>query len=439
MGPASGVHAAHRPAVPEPGMEPAPVPGRPGTGAPSLEPVPDLDEVRRRPWLALRRRSIPGTDRHGLAAGQVLVVMGICFGLWGLLSAHSLRKSADASPLGARRTAALAVLGPLDGLSHLVFLDRLASVFQRAAGHDPDRVSPGGGMLADGPQPSTGPSLGGSGKPGSPGAAGGGPRTGTPSGRGTGQGSPRGGGHQRPSAGRTGGGNTGRSEVPPLRVPTPAHPLRVLVVGDSFAEDIELGLARAFDSGTVRLIEKGEHSTGLSRPDYFNWPLELSTDTARYRPDVVVVMLGGNDPQAVQTPSGDAIARFGVGDKRWGQAYRARVDRFVREATAEGAHVAWVGLPVMQDPAFSHNIRALDDIYGEETAKYPGVLFLDTWGLFTDGNGHYSAYLPDAKGDLQLVRDGDGIHLTAAGNDRLANALLKAMERRWKLSPKALG
>ena len=132
-------------------------PGRPAATATTLtqRPVPSVPaKVIRHPWLALRRRPIPGTRRHGLAAGQVAVAMALCFGLWTLLSAHTLRKSAEASPVGKRRTAALVVLRPLDGLSHLMFVDRLAGLLQRAAGHDPNKVTPGGGILADGPPPS---------------------------------------------------------------------------------------------------------------------------------------------------------------------------------------------------------------------------------------------------------------------------------------------
>src|SRR5436190_2860905 len=413
MGPASSVQAAHRPAVAEAWPQGAP----PGHGRPRL--APPASKPPRGRWLGLRRRPIEGTDRHGLAAGQVLVVMAICFGLWGLLSAHSLRKSAEASSLGARRTAALAVLRPLDALSHVLFLDRLAGVAQRAAGHDPDRVSPGGGFLADGPQPSAGPPVGSTGSIGHGARHGRNHGNGRPGHRthpGKGAGAP---GPNRPrGAGRSGGGTAAGVHVPPLRVPTPAHPLRVLVVGDSFAEDIELGLSRALDSDTVRLIPKGVHSTGLSRPDYYNWPVELGADMARYRPDVVVIMVGGNDPQGVQSPSGDAIAPFGVGDRRWGRTYRARVDRFIREASWGRTHVAWVGLPAMQDPAFSRNIGALDAIYQQEVARFPGTMYVDTWRLSTDANGHYATYLPNATGDLQLVREPDGVHFTSVGNDR---------------------
>src|SRR5262249_36873909 len=107
----------------------------------------------RHPFLTTPRRPIAGTRRFGLAAGQVLVVMIVCFLVWTLLSAHALHKESEAGPDGARRNASLAFLGPVDELTHLLFIDRFAAIFQGAVGHDPDKVSPGG--LAD--QPGGGP------------------------------------------------------------------------------------------------------------------------------------------------------------------------------------------------------------------------------------------------------------------------------------------
>jgi hypothetical protein len=52
------------------------------------------------------------------------------------------------------------------------------------------------------------------------------------------------------------------------------------------------------------------------------------------------------------------------------------------------------------------------------------VLYVDAWTLFTSSGGGYSAFLPDASGTQQEVRTTDGVHLTAAGDDRLAHRVL---------------
>ena len=90
----------------------------------------------------------------------------------------------------------------------------------------------------------------------------------------------------------------------------------MLVVGDSFAQELEIGLAPVTDSRYFRIIQKGLQSTGLSRPDYYNWPSALQVFMTQYHPDIVLIMLGGNDAQTIWTLSGDKIP-FGVGDERW--------------------------------------------------------------------------------------------------------------------------
>jgi uncharacterized protein len=420
------------------------------------------ERLPRRERYHVRRRAVPGTERSGMPAAYVVISLLVCFGVWSLLSAHTLRRSAEASPVGARRSAAMTVLGPLDSMGHAVLADRIAGAVERLVGRDPNALpGGGGGFLADpmtplppdvtrplplpepppvttapprAVQPENDPmrrerSLVGTAMP----TTGTGPRPVAPAPEAAGPGR----GHPMPETSPALATPAPAARPPstgPLRTPTAANPLRVLVVGDSFGEDVELGLGRNLNTRMVRMIPKALHSTGLSRPDYFNWPVQLRSYLAAYRADVVVVMIGANDPQALRDTNG-AIVPFGGGG--WEAAYRARVDRFMGEARSTGAHLMWVGLPVMGDPAYSARIHTLDRIYQTEAAAHAGVLYVDAWRLFADAHGGYTAYLPDAHGDMQVMRESDRIHLTPDGNDRLAGALLSSMERVWGLTPQA--
>ena len=390
----------------------------------------------RHQWLTNRLRQVPGTRRFGLAAGQVLVVLLICMLVWTVLSAHSLHKSSEAAPGGARRDASLAVLGPIDGLTHLLFIDRLAGVFQGLVGHDPDKVSPGG--FVDGPPvgpPPTQPTL-----PATSGPPGGATSAPHGNGNGNGHGNGNGNGHPttkptKPGHGNGNGNGNGGPKLADLRVPSAANPLRVLVVGDSFAEGLEIGLAPVTNSKYFRLIQKGLHSTGLARPDYFDWPAALRVFVTQYHPDILLVMLGGNDANAIYTP-GSTIP-FGVGDERWRATYRDRIDKMMEIGAEGGAHVAWVGLPIMGDARFSDNMHTLDGMFAREAEAHPDVLYLDTYEMFSK-DGKYTDYLPNEQGNLQLVRAGDHTHFTAVGDRMVATELLRMMKFRagWHLSPK---
>ena len=56
------------------------------------------------------------------------------------------------------------------------------------------------------------------------------------------------------------------------------------------------------NTGVVQATLDGQVTTGLTRPDYYNWPAELQADLPKYSPQVVVVMMGANDPQDFPGP-----------------------------------------------------------------------------------------------------------------------------------------
>ena len=353
--------------------------------------------------------------RRPMAAGHVLVAFAVCMLVWAFLDADALKRSSEASPDGTRRTASLAFLRPLSAISNALFIGHLGNAIQRALGRNPE-AAPGTGSTtvhigaAPKANPTSGP--GGSGTPAS---------RPTPSGHGTPQRS------VPPSKG---------ASIPPLRVPTHDDPLRVLVVGDSFATDVGYGLGRSFNLYVVSLNLQGVISSGLARPDFYDWPAKLRQDVDRLDPDLVVVMIGGNDFHSVLLPNGHSIS-FHSG-KVWRRAYRARVVSFLREATSRGARVAWVGLPVMRDKNYATDVRRLNSVYEQVVGRNPEAVYIDSWHLFTDKHGHYAAYLPDENGDLEPVRTADNIHLSPQGNDRLAGYVTKILEKTWDLPRKAV-
>jgi hypothetical protein len=73
-------------------------------------------------------------------------------------------------------------------------------------------------------------------------------------------------------------------------------------------------------------------------------------------------------------------------------------------------------------------------IYWSEAKKRPWVRYVDSWPFFVGPNGEYEARLIGADGKEYLLRERDNIHLTAAGGDRLAWAVLAALGQLVDLS-----
>lgn len=296
--------------------------------------------------------------------------MVVALGLWTLLDSGRLYRSATGSRLGARRSAALAVLRPLHRLRVAVGVDgeRPRSPARPA----PVRVVPTEARtIAAAPRRVV----------------------------------------ARPE---------------PLRAGTSADPLRVLVVGDSVADGPGQRLAaRLAPTGRIVTTVDARPSTGLSRPDSFDWPAHLADDLARGHPDVVVAMWGANDAQAMPLRSGAAP----FASPAWLDAYVARARAVTDEVLGAGARLVWVGEPVMRSAAFDHDMQVIAGAVQGGMGRRAGAMFSDAAQAVATPDGRYADALPDAAGHQHLVRATDGVHLTWEGADRLAAAEVADLAR----------
>lgn len=217
---------------------------------------------------------------------------------------------------------------------------------------------------------------------------------------------------------------------PSRRRPTAQEPLRLLVAGDSMTEALGPVLEELAEETGVATAERAlEYSSGLTRPDFFDWPAHLAALVDEHDPDVLVVSVGANDAQGIQTPAGPAP----FGTDPWVAEYRGRVAATMDLAAAEDRVVYWLGQPVMRSSTFDARMALLTSIFREEAGRRPGIRFVDTRPTFAGPDGGYTAYLPDASGTPVLVRRDDGIHLTPAGARRLAAQLMDLLGEDWPL------
>jgi hypothetical protein len=105
----------------------------------------DRPEVRER---TRRRRFVtvePEPERERQVAEprktsprDVFVTIVVCLLLWTLLASPILKRSAEAGPIGSRRTAALTLLRPLVAISDALLLSNATATVERALGRDPN-------------------------------------------------------------------------------------------------------------------------------------------------------------------------------------------------------------------------------------------------------------------------------------------------------------
>ncbi|MGE5597346.1 MAG: DUF459 domain-containing protein [Hyphomicrobiales bacterium] len=206
-----------------------------------------------------------------------------------------------------------------------------------------------------------------------------------------------------------------------VRTPTQDNPVKLYIGGDSLAEMLGQSLVRMSEASGLFDAEVDAHiSTGLARPDYFNWPQRLF-DAAKDGAEVIVFVVGSNDPQGIKDPAGKTYAPFSDG---WKAEYARRVGATMDMLRAPGRLLIWVGQPVMRSDTLSHEVAEINNIFREQAASRDWVRYIDLWPVFADASGGYTAYLPDADGDVVQVRAPDGIHFTRDGGDRAAEAIM---------------
>jgi hypothetical protein len=310
--------------------------------------------------------------RRRLSAGAVLAAMLIGFFVAGLLDAKAIETEVKGKPLGTARSVQLALLKPMVLLSGALQLDRPAEALNAMLGR----------------------------------------------GEGT---------HHSIAEVK----DKAKPKWP--RTITRQAPLRLYIIGDSMAQVFGSSLENlAEETHLIRARLDYKVSSGLSRPDFFDWPQRMIDQIVEFGPDATAVLFGANDGQNVLY-NGKVLE---VGSKAWQAVYAVRVGKAMDILTRGGRRAYWVGNPIMRDPGYRGRISMMDHIYESEAQKHPGVFYIPTWALFANENGSYTESLPDANGDPVLMRAPDGIHLTRAGGDRMAQTVLDVIEKDWGIPQK---
>jgi hypothetical protein len=316
------------------------------------------------PRPPLRRRR-----RGEQPAGQLLVVMLSALLLAALVNADAMVERAERKPLGPDRDRSLLIWHPVQDIAHVTQLHRVRALGDLLVGDDDD-----GGDLV--------------------------------------------------SAVPVADGSPARAVRPELRYPTPADPLRVYIGGDSVVRDAgESFLRLAAEDPRLRTALHYEIATGLSRPDYYDWPAALAGDAEALRPEIALIMFGGNDAQGIVGPDGEVFPT--VDSAGWRAEYGRRVGAVMDELQAEDRLVLWIGQPPMRDGGFARRIEVINEVVAAEVEDRPWVTFVDTAEILGGPDGGYVDRLPGIDEDL---RQGDGIHLSRAGADLLARHLLDLID-----------
>ncbi len=203
----------------------------------------------------------------------------------------------------------------------------------------------------------------------------------------------------------------------------PVH-YRIMLMGDSMMQSLAPQTYNSFiNRKGLHFICSARFSTGLSDPNYFDWPKSMLRTMEQKRPNLVVIFIGAND--GVPIAEGKKVLYPGT-SAAWKTAYAEKIKQVMDIAGQFGCQVIWIGLPPM-GPRYRSMQFVIDT--QREYCRENGITFLDTNPFMGNSEGKFIAYTTNASGKTVRIRMKDQCHLTDEGNHLLLEHLRPIIEQ----------
>jgi hypothetical protein len=198
------------------------------------------------------------------------------------------------------------------------------------------------------------------------------------------------------------------------------------VVGDSFAQQSNPQLDALAKEQGISLQAFGMGGTSIC---HF---AEVFDDLAQSPPRVLVLSFAGNDlPNSCFNPTDEVRDAETVA-----AGYRPELDEVMNRFLDLGSKVYVVLPPPIRDAQYEARASAMRALYRTAHDDQPELGLIDSATLLDpDGQGFVES-LPCEEWDVDcpaggqiVLRQDDGIHLTPAGGERYARAILDAVQR----------
>ena len=196
----------------------------------------------------------------------------------------------------------------------------------------------------------------------------------------------------------------------------------VLITGDSMMQYIGMKASQNYPKLGLKVLDLSKQSTGLLYKKSHNWA-QVIKDTLAQNKDIklLVMLIGANDPWG-RSINGKF---YELNSSEWREFYARRVDEIYKIAKASNVKVLWLSLPCMQKTDYAKKIELLNEIY-KSVSEQNGQFFINT-SEYLCQNDNFLTHL-NINGKRSKIRQDDGIHISKAGSQILADEILKRIE-----------
>lgn len=196
----------------------------------------------------------------------------------------------------------------------------------------------------------------------------------------------------------------------------------VLITGDSMMQYIGMIASQNYPKLGLKVLDLSKQSTGLLYKKSHNWA-QVIKDTLAQNKDIklLVMLIGANDPWG-RSINGKF---YELNSSEWREFYARRVDEIYKIAKASNVKVLWLSLPCMQKTDYAKKIELLNEIY-KSVSEQNGQFFINTSEHLCQ-NDNFLTHL-NINGKRSKIRQDDGVHISKAGSQILADEILKRIE-----------
>ncbi|MBN1150762.1 DUF459 domain-containing protein [candidate division WOR-3 bacterium] len=216
--------------------------------------------------------------------------------------------------------------------------------------------------------------------------------------------------------------NTAPQDNTNVVVYSSSSPVSILLLGDSMMGD-GLGTMLIRDINESPDMTQKRYfkvSSGMTRPDFYNWPAQVGQIFSTENYDIVIIMMGTNDAQNFEMDG----KIYTYGTEEWFEVYRQRVTSFVAYLTQHTSRVYWIGMPPMRSSGYNSRMKSLNVIFEEVCGQNTKATYFSTVPILGDASGNYSTYITSGSRQIQARDEKDGIHMTRAGGQLVSDSLL---------------
>lgn len=211
-----------------------------------------------------------------------------------------------------------------------------------------------------------------------------------------------------------------------VRIPDYGRKKRVLIVGDSMMME---GLGPTLHNrlrrrDNLEVHREGKYSSGLSRPDFYNWFENLPVMLETYQPDLLIMSLGANDTQDIVIDK----KRYFIDTKAWAEIYLQRAKDFIALADNGRRQILWVSLPVMGKEPYFTRTKCISKLQAEASKTVANARFINIEHLLTE-NGQYTTFYKGKNNQSIRLRSKDLIHVSSEGGEILTDYVLPSVDK----------